>query len=171
MTVSIKEFGKNASASVIGTVIAADDAIANTTTETKLEDYTIPKNTLKAGDVLHFHASGQLTVTSTPTLTIALYIGSTAVITLGALTVTGASASAIVIDGYITIRTVGATGTAVCDISVHANTEAIIFGCAADTTADSINTTGDLACTLSFDWSAASTSNTITIAQFLLEKC
>src|ERR1700742_4406776 len=56
--------------------VAAGTALTNSTTETLLGSFTIPANTLKAGDLLRFRYQGIATATnSTDTLLHKLYIG------------------------------------------------------------------------------------------------
>jgi hypothetical protein len=92
---------------------AASSAISNTTTETLFDsNFTIPANTLKAGDVIKIRYQGIATATnSTDTLAIKLYIGGltgTALISHAATDV----ANNDVFSGEMTlvVRDIGATG-------------------------------------------------------------
>lgn len=85
-----------------------------TTAETDyaLPQFTIPANSLQAGDVIHIRAEGIFTTTtSTDTVIIKLYLGATAIVTTTAIDV--ANNDIFVIDIDIVVRTVGASGTMV----------------------------------------------------------
>lgn len=84
--------------------------ITNTTSETAFDqNFTIPANTLRLGDVLHIHQAGICTNTnSTDTLNVKSYIGTANIAATGALDV--ATNDIFDIDLEVTIRVAGASG-------------------------------------------------------------
>lgn len=140
---------------------AASTTITNTSTETVFDqNYTIPANTLQVGDVIVLRGSGTVTgVTGTPTLTIKLKIGSTVIENSGAITVT--TNDSFFVEAFLTVRSVGASGTFVASGIVNvgtpnsATTKSFNLG---STTIDT--TTGQLV-SITATWSAASASNIV----------
>lgn len=94
---------------------AASTEVTNTTTETKFStgSYVLPANFLQAGDILHIRAQGIADLTnSTDTLNVKMYLGGTGgtlLVATGALDVV--NNDEFLIDAYVEIRTIGATGT------------------------------------------------------------
>lgn len=98
--------------------VAASTAYTTSSTETLFDKYyTVPANSLRAGDVLIVKAQVIATATnSTDTLTLKLYIGGlagTAICSSGAVDVANGDIGLIVAN--ITIRTIGASGTFVAN--------------------------------------------------------
>ncbi len=107
--------------------LAASKSIANTLTQ--VVGFTAPANTLKVGTVIRFTALGLLTNTtaaSTSVLTLrinAASLGATLEASWScALGTTARTNCPFVIDGYITVISVGATGTAWGVLVVTCNT-------------------------------------------------
>lgn len=151
--------------------VAASTAISNTvSTEQDFDKtYTIPANSLKAGDLLrirgHVVVSAQA---STDTLTVKVYIGSTAVVTTAA--VDAAVGDIVFFDILVVIRTIGASGTMVASF-LQANgvpgTVTAKPGFLASTT---IDTTAAKVVKVSATWSATSATNTCALQSFTVSK-
>lgn len=93
-------------------IVAPSTTIANTTVETTFSNgsFVIPANTLAVGDVIHIRAKAfQISVNATPTEQIKVYLGSTAIGDSGAVSVI--AADVLILDIFLTIRTIGASGT------------------------------------------------------------
>lgn len=92
------------------------------TTETAHVSYTIPANSAAIGRVYHIHASGNVDNNTTAiTFTPRIRWGGTGGVSLLAIPTFAASTTpntnrAYVLDGYVTVRTTGATGTAVAEM-------------------------------------------------------
>lgn len=153
--------------------LAASTALTASSTETALDSYTIPANTLKAGSVIRVRFQGIATATnSTDTLTVKLYIGGlsgTAVLTG---TATDATNNDIVTgEALIVLRTIGASGTFVATASgniVPAATRVAVpvFQITASTTLD---TTAAVDLTIGYKWSTTSGSNSCRNDIFVVE--
>ena len=126
--------------------VAASTAITNATTIEQFFDktYSVPANTLKAGTVAHIKLAGIVTgEASTDTLTIKLYIGSTALVTTAA--VDSATSDIWYADVDLLVRTAGGSGTFVAianyqdaDAGTLATKRALTGSTAIDTTAANI---------------------------------
>lgn len=148
---------------------AASANVTNTVTETAFDkSYTIPANALRVGDVIRVRAEVVCSSTnSTDTLTLKFKIGSTVVIATAAVDV--ANSDVGIIDAYITIRTIGASGT------FTAQGEWTIG--AADTTtmkadylgSTSIDTTATQALTITATWSVANAGNVVALQNLTVE--
>ena len=88
----------------------AGTAHTNSTDEAALATATFTANTLRAGNSIQVFAQGIADATnSTDTLTIKLNFGGAAILTTAALDV--ADDDIFIVDAFITLRTVGASGT------------------------------------------------------------
>ncbi len=156
-------------------------AIASTTTETIIfPDVTIPANYMQDGRVLRMRAFGKLSTTGTPTMTFAIRWGGVAGTILAnteAITcASGAANTAWSIEAYIQTRTNGSSGVllVIGDVTVNltASTQTSQtfgvsgFDAPAQVTA---NLAADTALSLTADWSANSSSNTLTGMLYTLE--
>jgi hypothetical protein len=138
---------------------AASAAIVNIAVITAYDkSYTIPANTLQAGDVIRIKAQVIATATnSTDTLVVTLKIGGTTVIATTALDVANGDLGYIEAD--IVIRTVGASGTLVgtgvwnTGVPGTATTRAFLLASTA------IDTTATQAITVSSTWSVQDVGN------------
>jgi hypothetical protein len=136
--------------------------VANTTTETNLFTTTYLANTLRLGEQIRLRLRGRYSTNG------ALQICTLRVKFGGTTIHTQATASASVtnvfwtIDTEVTIRTLGAAGTAWWYDIMRLN--AAIFEVGA-TAAQTIDTTGSLALTVTAQWSAANANNTISADQ------
>lgn len=135
--------------------VAASTAVTNTTTETAFDQQvTIPANSLRAGDVLHIVHQGIATATnSTDTLKSKLYIGSTNIADTGAIDV--ANNDIFVIDAYVQLRTVGASGTLVAWGFTNIGTPGTATSRAFNLGSTAIDTTTSQLITAKATWSVA----------------
>lgn len=163
-------------------------AVANTTTETTLGDYSVPAYYGRTPRTLRLTAYGKHSTTGTPTMIFSLRWGGAAgvlVCKTGTITtISGASAAMWDIAILITVRSDGATGT------IMANGFARVHGATAPTpgsatgapaigpmtnggqttpAAATVDLTADKVLSLTMTWSAASASNTATLLNYLLE--
>lgn len=151
--------------------------VANTTDETAISgsgvgSLTLPTNFLVAGKTLKVSAWGILSDTGTPTLRIQLKLGSTTVADTGAITLGGTISNNVwKCEVLLTCRTVGGSGTVFTqglfhyDESTHAGTSLGM----ANTATSTIDTTATQAISLTADWGTASSSNTITCTNLVVE--
>lgn len=145
--------------------------VANTATETNLDgagsgSKTIPAGYLKAGTSLRISAVGTHSATSNPNLRIRFYFGSTVLLDTGNFSTINSTNITWEFQGFITCRTVGATGT------INAQGYVVYagggYGRSQNTfgmvnTADiTIDTTATQLMKLTAQWGTASTSNSIT---------
>lgn len=150
---------------VLYSATAASNTVTNTTVETAFSNstYTIPANSLQAGDVIRIRGQGLVVgAANTDTITIKVKLGSTAILTSPAPdTVTN---DIFVFDTDLIIRTIGASGTFVAGGTASIQTPSAAAG-AADITAPSfvgstaINTTTTNAITVTVTWSVADTAD------------
>ena len=156
-------------------------AVANTTTETIVfPNLTIPANFLQDGRVVRLTAFGKLSTTGTPTVIFAIRIGGVAgtlLATTEAITCASAAANtAWSIDALIQVRANGATGSLLVMGNVRLNLTAStctvgVFGVSGfdAPAAVTFDLTADAALSLTADWSAASSSNTLTGMLYAIE--
>jgi len=127
---------------------------------------SIPANTLAAGSIINFNIAGIMTVSSSECLL---------KITLGGVTLSTSSNSGEVgnftnapftCNGSITIRTIGATGTAIgqCRLFINhrTNPDNVDVVTTESTTAGTINTTSALTVDTTVEWHLAGSSATVT---------
>ena len=135
----------------------AGTAHTNSTDETALATATFAANTLRAGNSIQVFGQGIATATNaSDTLTIKLNFGGAAILTTAALDV--ADDDIFIVDAFITLRTVGSSGTYVAagHSYMDANGGTRLSGIKGSTAVD---TTAAVTCTLSADWSAANAGN------------
>ena len=164
---------------VLSNTVADSSAIANTLTETAFsQSFTVAANTLDIGRVLHVRAQGKYSTTATPTLKFTLRWGGVntnpLLFSSGLMTTaSGAANLGWTVDVYVTVRTVGASGTAVAGgfamVSGAASTAGVL-GTDSTSSTTTIDTTAATALTLFATWSASSSSNTVTMEQFIVEE-
>lgn len=165
----------------LGVATQDGTAVANTTTEASIfPAFTIPGGYMQDGRLLRLRAFGKLSTTGTPTMTFAVRWGGAAgtlLATTEALTMgSGVSNVNWDVEVYIQTRSNGATGTLLVmgDARVHTSSTANVmnifgvsgFDAPAAVTAD---LTVDTNLVLTADWSAASSSNTLTGLIFSVE--
>lgn len=151
---------------VVYTNEAASSAISNTTTETLFStQYSVPKNSLSAGQLIRIRYQGIATATnSTDTLAIKLYIGGTAGTLLLSHTATDVADNNVFQGEYeLIVRTVGASGTIVGvgtakSVPAAEGTATYKDDILAST---AIDTTAAQVIGVSATWSVASASNSV----------
>lgn len=149
----------------------ADKTIANTTTETTLigtgvGTVTLPANFFTVGKTIRFRFRGIISDTGTPTVQIKIKLGATTIADSGtvALILSTLSNDYFEVEGGLTCRTTGATGTVISsgvmlyDKNANASNAIGII----NTGTTTIDTTASQAFDVTFDWGTASASNTIT---------
>lgn len=156
-------------------------ALANTTTEGIIvPNVTIPANYMADGRLLHANVFGKLSTTGTPTITFAVRWGGAAgtlLATTEALT-NGSGVTNVnwALDIYIQTRSNGATGSLFTWGVSHLHTAAgtvldnafSVSGFDAPA-AVTVDLTADTALAITGDWSAASSSNTLTAMGYVLK--
>jgi len=156
--------------------VAASSAHTNTTTEALFDKtFTIPANTLRAGDVLRVRYQGIATATnSTDTLTIKLYFGGLTGTAILAGTATDVENNNIFAgDATIVLRTVGSSGTFVA-YGVHTDVPAASGTAQNDiteiTASTAIDTTAAIVIGVGADWSVANASDSARLDILTVEK-
>lgn len=156
-------------------------AVANTTTETIIfPNVTIPANYMQDGRVLRMRAFGKLSTTGTPTITFAIRWGGvsgTILATTEAITMgSGVTNVNWALEAILQTRSNGATGTlfVMGEVGIHTATGTVaanVFGVSGfdAPAAVTVDLTADTALSLTADWSAASSSNTLTGHVYLIE--
>lgn len=156
-------------------------AVHTTTTEAILfPNITIPANYMQDGRVLRITAAGKLSTTSTPTMTWALRwngVAGTILATSEAITMgSGVSNVNWRLQGELQTRTNGATGTLlfIGSLLVHTSSTAVsanVFSVSGydAPAAVTVDLTADTPLSLTGDWSANSSSNTITGMNYYIE--
>jgi hypothetical protein len=159
---------------------AAGAAYSTSTTLTDVSpapQYVLPANFLQAGSALRFTAFGVLSTTVTPTILLGIYYGGVAGVALAASAAitTGSGVTNVPwrLELVTTVRTTGATGTAMSQgivnlgTSVSAINTAPIPATALATV--TIDTTAAKALTVGAQWGTSSASNTLTCHGFYVE--
>lgn len=150
----------------------ASATVANTTSQTTFlgtvtGEKTVPAGGLVIGKSLRIRASGVLSSTGTPNLTIVAKLGSTTVATTGVVAQTGTPSNVgweLTVD--VTCRTVGASGTVFAQGCFRYGS---VFMPLAATAAVTIDTTAALIVDLMATWSVADSGNTLTGSNCTLE--
>lgn len=152
---------------------AASAAITASSTEEAFDkSYTIPANSLAAGDVIRIRGQVIATATnSTDTLTVKLYIGGmagTAIFTTGAVDV--ANGDVAVFDVILIVRTVGATGTFVASGYAALGVPGTVTAKAVNLGSTAIDTTAAKDLVVSGKWSTTDAGNSCRLDQLVVEK-
>ena len=147
---------------VIYAITAASSAVTATASETTFSNgsFTIPANTLYAGEIIEIEGQGTNTSgNASDTLTIKLYIGTTAIITTAAFNVTDAGGDIFYFRARLCVRDIGATGHIVASgeqsIGVPATATALPFFLASTV----VDTTAAQTIAVKATWSSNSGSN------------
>lgn len=154
----------------------ADATVANTTTETTIlgsgvGSKTIQANTLSVGKTYRITVRGNLSTTALPSLRIRVKYGATVLLDTSAITTVGALTNAYFSTvAVITCRTTGATGTVSVsgDIEYNNGTTRQATG-AVNTSTVTIDTTASGTLDVLATWGAASSGNTITGQDVMIE--
>jgi hypothetical protein len=155
---------------VVYNAIAASAVISNTIAETAFDkSYSIPANSLKAGESLHIRAWGACPSTnSTDTLNVKLRIGGTQIVATGAVDV--ANNDIFLIDVVVTFRAVGSSGTLVAAGSVALGASGTVTAKAAALSSTSLNTTQNQTIDVTATWSVANAGNQVRLDGLHIEK-
>ena len=160
---------------------SAGTALASSVTLTDISQapqFTLPANYLIAGSALRFTAFGVFSTTATPTLLLGIYYGGIAGVALAASTAfttpSGVTNVPWRLELNTTIRTVGATGTAMSQgfLQYGASVSALSATLPIPQTAlatVTVDTTASKTLTVGAQWGTSSASNTITLHGFYVE--
>lgn len=139
----------------------------------------LPANFLQIGSAIRCTGWGTFSNTATPTLLLGVYYGGVAGVALAATTAITTITAATIwpwrVQTETTVRTVGASGTALTQgfclmpASITQYQAAYAMPASASATAVTIDTTTAKAITLGAQWSASSASNALFVQQFLVE--
>lgn len=152
--------------------------VANTTTETTLVSTTglgsttILNDSVGVGKTFKVKVAGTLSTTGTPTLTFKIKNGSTVLLTSGAVTQATITGESFAVEALVTVYAVGATG------SVNGQGTIVVTGSSpvvaklpmSGGAAVTVDTTANIALDVTAQWSAASTSNTLTVTSLVIEE-
>jgi len=153
----------------------ASKTVSNTTTPTDITSTgvgskTIAANSLISGSSLKFWLSGFHSVVGNATIDVQIKMGSTVVLDTGVVASGNGANNYWELRALITCRTAGASGVfAAQGQYTEAGAGANIFGMV-NTSTTTLDTTASQAVTVFITWGTASTSNTITCSNFILEK-
>lgn len=142
--------------------------IANTNAETSAigagaGSVTIPAGSLVAGSLLHIRVWGIHSAAVNPTLTVRLKLNGSTILTTGAISTNNSTNQVCDLDSWVSIETAGAAGTAFAQGGwVEWNPGGNNSFSLASTSTFAINTTVSQTIDVSFQWSAASASNSLT---------
>lgn len=159
---------------IVKASVAASAALTASSTETLLDSYSTPANTLGAGSVVKVRYQGIATATNaTDTLTIKVYVGGlagTAILTGTATDV--ADNNIFAGEALIQIRTAGASGTLVA-VGTHTDVPAAsgtaTHGITEITASTTVDTTAAQVIGVSAKWSTTSASNSCRLDIFVVE--
>lgn len=128
----------------------------------------IPANTLVVGDVIHIRGTAIVTAQNgADTNTIQIKIGTTVIATSGALNL--AANSVVEWDLYITVRTIGASGTIVAEGTIGGGVPGTATAKEVVLTSTAIDTTAAQTITVTDTQSANSAGNSTKLSQLLIE--
>lgn len=159
--------------------VTADKNIASSTTETTLIgtmagiNKTIGASHLTAGKTYRFKLTGYIGNTGTPTIRVKIKLGSTVILDSTAVTmVTITGSQMFKVEGEITCRTIGASGTVIgqADFQYYSTQTTVNRMSIVSTSAVTYDTTAIGAFDITAQWGTNSASNTITSTNFILEE-
>lgn len=161
-------------------VATASATLTNSTTETTLlgsgvGSATIKANRVAAGTTLRLSLDGVVSSAAvTPgTLRIKVKFGSTVILDTTAQTITSSLTNMLwKVDGEITFRTAGASGTCIGQSGFESQTGALgafAVWAMTNTATTTIDTTADIVIDITAQWSSATSSNSITCTNCTLE--
>ena len=157
-----------------------DKTVANTTTETSLINtlgakgsLLLPANILQIGSTLKFKMDGIYNDASTPTATVRIKIGSVTIIESATTIPSNLSNAFFNAEFMLVVRSIGTSGT-ICGEGVTFIKDPATVGApsmrALQMLTDvNINTTIDNIFDITYQWSAASTSNSLTSRNLVIE--
>lgn len=153
--------------------IAASSAISNTTSETAFsKSYTIPAARLVAGSVITVRAGGTYSTTGAPTIAFAVRVGGLSGGAIFARTPTcenNASTRGWSLTASAVVRSSGGSGSVAPGPGAVSLNNASLSDSNNLMTAITVDTTATKDLVLTVTWSAASSSNTITMTTFVVE--
>lgn len=158
----------------VNTSIPAGNTIASTTAETDFaSNWSMPANYCVAGRTIRWTAQGTYSTTGTPTLTLRLKAGTTNLAVSPAITTgNGVTDREWRLEGQ-TICNAAPTGTSATEtqgiVDLFTSSTAATPAEMVNTTTTNLATNGALTLQVSGQWSAASSSNTVTLRQFIVE--
>jgi len=144
------------------TVTLANSVAETTLTGAGVGSLTIPANSLKIGTSIRITAKGTIGDTGTPTFRLRIKLGATAYIDTGAVTF-GAFVGrhGWTLNAEITIRTIGAGGTAIGNGIMMVSTVGNPDLDSVNEATSAINTTGALALDVTAQWGTANALNSV----------
>ena len=151
----------------------ADVTVANTAAETPLNgtgvgSLALPVNFLQIGKTVRVRARGYISDTGTPNFTAKIKFGSTVIMSTGTVAFAGTiSNNQWVIEGVITCRTTGASGTVAAQGSFYEDPDNRRG--MTNTATVTVDTTATQAITVTFQWGAADPANTITCTNLTVD--
>lgn len=151
-------------------IVAPSSTITNVTAETTFSNgtYTIPANSLSVGDVIHIRLKAYaIAQNSTNTHRIKSYIGSTNIGDNGAVSM--AAADVAIQDIYLTIRTIGASGTLIGTAFISSSASGTFTDLAFTLASTAVDTTATQAITVKSTASAMSAGNQIRLDEYTVE--
>lgn len=166
-----------ANANTLSFCQTASATVSNTTTETTVVSSgsgstNIQANFMQAGKKFRVKGSGYYSNTVTPTLRMRVKIGTVTVLDSTAFTTSlGAANNQWDLEGVITCRSVGASGTVIGQGTVSFNTSGTTAQIVqmVNTSTATVDTTIANTVDLTVQWGTASASNTITCTDFTVE--
>lgn len=158
-------------------VQTASATVSNTTTETTLVgtgngNPTLEPGNLVVGRKIRVKAGGFYSTTGTPTLQLKVKFGTVVVLdTTAVATPAGAANKQWTLEGLITVRTNGSTGTVIAQgmVTIASSTTAVQSEQMVNTGTVTVDTTVATAITVTAQWGTASASNTITCTNLSVE--
>ena len=165
----IKQFGSG----VLFTQTATG-TIANSVTETAINStgigtLTFPVNFFVAGKTIRISGKGFHSSTASPTIRIKIKFGSTVILDTTAQTSANDTNAGIAIEGFITCRTTGASGTVFSQGYYGEYGASPTFRQMVSTATVTVDTTATQAITVTAQWGTASASNTISLTNLIVE--
>lgn len=155
-------------------VQTSSGTVANTTTETAVTStgvgsQSLPAGFLTQGRTIRVRGWGVHSALLSPTFTLKIYLGTTAVLSTGAITSINDTNGLIALEADITCRTTGAGGTVFgqgiyTEDGITLNEKAMV-----NTTTSTIDTTIAQIVAVKATWGTASASNTITVSNLIIE--
>lgn len=156
---------------VLSSAVAASTTVSNTTTETTFSTsgLSLAANTLRAGDIIEVELQGIATATnSTDTLTINLELGTTTIVTTGAVDVV--TNDLFHVRALIQVRTVGASGTIVATGTQALGTSGTVTAKPFLLASTTLDTTAAVTVNATATWSVASASNSVRLDVFAVKR-
>ena len=167
--------GAPSTTTVVNTGIFSQTAsvtVGNTVAETTIigsgvGSTTLQANYLKQGKTLKIRAWGYHSSVSNPNITIRVKIGSTVVLTTGAVASHASTNDGFTIDSWVTCRTTGQTGTVFAQ-GTYTEISNPVFEMT-NTTTSTIDTTASQTIDITVQWGTQSNSDTLTATNVVIE--